>query len=96
MLALVAGIALRSCTGALFLTILTWRPGLDGLGIPGTFVMAAATFLITAFAAALAGLTRCSLKRALPTGTPRLFAATKMPIGAMMLIPGLSTALRLV
>ncbi|MCL4066005.1 hypothetical protein M3484_05435 [Pseudomonas sp. GX19020] len=94
-LALVAGIALRPCTGALFLLILTWRLGIDGLGILGTIVMAAGTFLITALAATLAGLTRQGLALALPGASPRLFAAAEIVTGVTVIILCLSTALRL-
>lgn len=94
-LALVAGIALRPCTGALFLLILTWRLGIDGLGILGTIVMAAGTFLITALAATLAGLTRQGLALALPGARPRLFAVAEIVTGVTVIILCLSTALRL-
>ncbi|MBJ2150076.1 nickel/cobalt transporter [Paracoccus sp. IB05] len=94
-LALVAGIAFRPCTGALFLLILTWRLGIDGLGILGTIVMAAGTFLITALAATLAGLTRQGLTLALPGASLRFFAAAEIVTGVIVMILGLSTALRL-
>lgn len=94
-LALVAGIAFRPCTGALFLLILTWRLGIDGLGIFGTIAMASGTFLITALAATLAGLTRQGLTLALPGASPRFFAAAEIVTGVIVMILGLSTALRL-
>ncbi|SEC72814.1 nickel/cobalt transporter [Rhodobacter sp. 24-YEA-8] len=94
-LALVAGIALRPCTGALFLLILTWRLGIDGLGILGTIVMAAGTFLITALAATLAGVSRQGLALAMPGASPRLFAAAEIVTGVIVIILCLSTALRL-
>lgn len=94
-LALVAGIAFRPCTGALFLLVLTWRLGINWLGILGTIVMAAGTFLIAALAATLAGLTRQGLTLALPGASPRLFAAAEIVTGVIVMILGLSTALRL-
>lgn len=52
--ALVAGIALRPCSGALFILIITFQLGIAVAGVVGALVMGLGTALITVLAAVLA------------------------------------------
>jgi ABC-type nickel/cobalt efflux system permease component RcnA len=51
---LVAGIAVRPCSGALFVLVLTWQLGIALAGVIGAFVMGLGTALVTVGVAVLA------------------------------------------
>lgn len=95
--ALVLGVALRPCTGALFLLILTWRLEIDALGILGAYVMGFGTFMVTGLAAILAVAIRNGLQLSIAglTVTSRVAALIELAVGAMVLVLGTSAAVRL-
>ncbi len=94
---LVAGVAIRPCTGALFVLILTWQLGIGATGILAAYAMglgtASVTLLVAAMAVwaregALASLPGAGLARALPmlelaAGGVIAFVAMRLLVGAI-------------
>lgn len=82
---LVAGIAFRPCTGALFLLVLTWQLGIGGAGVAGAFAMGLGTALVTMGVAALSVWSREGALAALPSaGLARVLPAIELAAGAII------------
>lgn len=86
-LLLIAGIAARPCTGALFVLILTWQMGIAMVGIAGAFAMALGTATVTT----LVGWTSFGLRGGLlASASATRFASVLAP--TIELVAGLTIA----
>jgi ABC-type nickel/cobalt efflux system permease component RcnA len=82
---LVASIALRPCTGAIFLLIICWRLGVDAAGIAGTIAMALGTATVTVAVALLSATAREGALAGLAGGPAgRVLPALELAAGALI------------
>ena len=92
---LIASIAARPCTGALFVLILTWQMGIALTGIAGTFAMALGTATVTT----LVGWTSLGLRGGLFASAPAaryaVILAPAIELVAGLLIAVIATGLLL-
>jgi ABC-type nickel/cobalt efflux system permease component RcnA len=84
---LVAGIALRPCTGAVFLLVLTWQAGILPAGIAAAYAMGLGTAAVTMATAALAVWAREGAFAALPRA-----AALRGTLPAIETVAGVAIA----
>src|SRR5690606_31666746 len=92
-LALVLGVALRPCTGAVFILILTWQMGIAGAGIAAAFVMGLGTASVTAAVALGAGLIREGALRSLTSSRALAIAVPTIEVAAGGLLALVSAGL---
>ena len=84
-LALVAGIAMRPCSGALFVLVLTWQLGIAAAGVAGVFVMGLGTALVTVGAALVAVWAREGAVSGLGLGgIARVMPVVQLLVGAII------------
>jgi ABC-type nickel/cobalt efflux system permease component RcnA len=89
-IALVAGIAMRPCSGALFVLILTWQLGIATAGVIGAFVMGLGTAAVTVAVAAMAVWAREGAFAALPQGrVARALPVVEVALGGLIAVAAL-------
>jgi len=94
-IAVVGSIAIRPCTGALFLLILTWRFGIDWAGIIGAFIMGLGTASVTVLVAVAAVGFRESALQFLQNGAVvRTMALAQITAGGIIALLAWQLALR--
>lgn len=92
-LVLVAGVAIRPCTGALFLLLVTWRMDVVFAGILGTFAMGIGTSSVTIAVALVAASARESAFAALPGAAAAQRIAPVLEVSAGLLVATLALSL---
>lgn len=91
--ALIGGIAIRPCSGALFLLIVTWQMGIFGAGIAGTYAMGLGTAMVTL---GVAGLSVWAREGTLSTLSPGRLALAlpvlELVVGGVIVVLSLTLA----
>lgn len=92
---LIGGIALRPCTGSLFLLILTWQMGIGAAGVLGAFAIGLGTAAVTLLVAGLSVWTREGAIAALPgSGLARALPLAQIAAGGVIALVALQLLVR--
>lgn len=92
-LMVIGSVAIRPCTGALFLLILTWRLEIDLVGIAGAFVMGLGTASVTVIVAVMSVMMRESAFGAAVGSGSALRLSAALELGAGLLIAAVAVSL---
>lgn len=90
---LITGIAIRPCTGALFVLLITWQMGIPTAGIAGAFAMALGTASVTVAVGIAASGFRGALIRSLTQAHALIWVMPTLEIIAGLIVLTLSGAL---
>jgi len=92
---LIGGIALRPCTGSLFLMILTWQMGIGAAGVLGAFAIGLGTATVTLLVAGLSVWTREGAIATLPgSGLARALPLAQIAAGGVIALVALQLLIR--
>ncbi|UWR21938.1 nickel/cobalt transporter [Sulfitobacter sp. S190] len=94
-LVLIAGIAVRPCTGALFVLVITWQMGIPGAGIAAAFAMALGTASVTVAVGLAAGGLRGTVLRSLGNTRALALAMPALEVAAGAVVVALAIGLLL-
>lgn len=92
-LVLIAGIAIRPCTGALFVLIITWQMGIPFAGVAGAFAMAIGTASVTISVGIAASGFRGGVLRSVANATALTWIMPVIEVAAGLVVIVLSMAL---
>jgi ABC-type nickel/cobalt efflux system permease component RcnA len=94
-LMLIGGIAIRPCTGALFVLIITWQMGIPMAGIAGAFAMALGTASVTVAVGIAAAGFRGGILRSMASASSLVWLMPMLEVAVGLIVVALSTGLML-